>query len=229
MTYGFSIRNSSNEIVVDSAFRNFEVIQQSAVSQAYSTGYFEITYPYVELPMLFVKIPNSSAIFVPGKCSNTSARFLLSGSSVAEYMICSPRTDGAVGSDAGVWVKDESSRVVFSSNRQYAKVLAGFNFTAKYSSTSQSISHDAADYASYICGQFMGISGMWCSWAGFWTITRPNTSQISVNRGSPNPGGISVINWLAGGSAPPDQISYADLGPGTYQDVNNYPLLIARP
>ncbi|WP_395138301.1 hypothetical protein [Schlegelella aquatica] len=207
MSYGFVVANDANEIVIDQDFRNLEIIQSGTV--AGNNGNFTVNYPATEFALAFFEVGLNEQ-FAFGQTTTTEARWY-ANRLICRYYICAPRADGDVGVAPGVAVFDSAGRCVFSSNRDYAKVLAAANLPG--GSGAYDVSHPAAPAGSLVCGAYLGLYTAFCNSAWPRVMRRLNDTTIRIESG---PG--SAVAHLQG-------VTYSDWGPGFTSPTYGYPII----
>lgn len=230
MPFGFTAKNDSGEVLIDEGFRNFEIVQQGSLSffdsPVANVYRFSLSYPSTTLPLVFVKIPNSSMFYAPGSSTSTNFRFCTIGLSVAEYIVAAPRENSDAGTAAGLKVVDAAGRVAFSSNRNYVKVGAASNFSASTNNISSpgsfDFSHDACDYSSYVFVPYPGVRVAFCNVLVPWSFQRPSSTTFRVTSPS-NSGSTAMGRWNANVGAS------SDYGGGITTTLSNYPFMIGKP
>lgn len=155
MSYGFVVTNDANEIVIDQDFRNLEIIQSGTVTG--NNDEFTVYFPPTEFALVFFEVGlNERFAFL--QATTTEARWHAQRLT-CRYYVCAPRADGDVGTAPGVAVFDSSGRCVFSSNRDYVKVLAAMNLYIGPGSA-QEVSHPAVPAGSLVCSAHLGLRYM---------------------------------------------------------------------
>ena len=216
MSYGFSTSNTSNEIVIDQNFRNFEVIQSGTVVG--SNGAYTVNYPTTEFALAFFEVGQNQQ-FCFGPTTTTQARWFAQRLS-CRYVICAPRANGDAGTEPGVAIFDASSRCVFSSNRDYIKIDEARNLPGPTQHLqTYSASHLAAPFDSLVCGAYLGVWNAFCSQVLFRSFKRTSTTNIEVGTFAqfPFPSPFHLLGD-----------NRADWGPGGGSDGYGYPIIFGR-
>ena len=208
MSNGIKIFNTGGDIVIDQDFRNLEVIQSGTV--AGSNSNFTVNFPTTEFALAFFEVDVGQS-FAFGLTSTTQARWTVDRST-CKYKIVAPRSNGDLGSGNGIGVFDGSGRCVYSSNREYVKVIEAVNIP--FQRGEYNFGHAAVPGGTLVCGAFLGIYDAFCSWISMRVFTRSTNSNIRVSGGFINSSHLmdfTTSDWgdgSAGGTNPSFPLIY---------------------
>jgi hypothetical protein len=141
MTWGLQITNTSGEVQIDSAFRNFQIVQEGStvvqgngLSYTFTVNFLPVPYP----PLFFYRANPASNGAIDGVSSLTMGRdgsgnytsirlrpsdvYGMNGSWVMDWFIAAP-SDTLSGDAWGIQVFDASQKKVFDSGAKYLNII----------------------------------------------------------------------------------------------------------
>jgi hypothetical protein len=130
MSYGLEVQNSTGDLVIDAAFRNFEIIAEGTGTHVGSglLAYVDITFPATaQPPLVFVRSTGyglgCATLLRDGSGNYTTARLYseaLFNTFSFDWFVAAP-ADGLSGEAWGLQVFDASAKKVFDSGERYVQ------------------------------------------------------------------------------------------------------------
>jgi len=162
MSFGISAKNADGDVLIDQNYRALRVFSRGQVDV--SAGEGSVPLNGILNPVVFVQ-PKGFEIG-GGFLSSTEYYFVIDSSiGTVKYAVCSLDSSGGVGgSDPGLAVFDPQGRTVFSSNREYMRVVQGWEQTFDFNSssndfTTENVSRDTG----WLAMHARSVMGGYCS------------------------------------------------------------------
>lgn len=126
-SYGMIVRNGNNQAIIDSAYKNLEVIASGRVTslgEAVNKRWFKIEDSGMAGALLFVRASDPAARICPMKRQSTRQYFLCDAIDHLDYLIVKPNRQTAANhqSGYGLAVFDAAGYEVYSSQKRYGNL-----------------------------------------------------------------------------------------------------------